>query len=205
HAFAQEAQAGQCLGTRHAEPVSAPRALGDILCEAARTLPVLWAFLLEGRRYFPGIRLVQGLADRLPFRARQFDHVICSDVLIHVADMVTALREIVRVSRGEVLLRLRTGDGSFQGSKMIYDPEQERLFSRVLLDGKWCYFYYNVVLEADIRAMLAHVGVRDFRLFDISDGRDGRMATTKVFFKVPADAAQASSTLAHSGSDRQIS
>ena len=38
-AVAQETQAGQCLGTGHAKPAAAPRALGDILCQATGPHP----------------------------------------------------------------------------------------------------------------------------------------------------------------------
>jgi SAM-dependent methyltransferase len=140
-------------------------------------------FLAAGREHFPGIRLVQGSADRLPFADGSFDCVLCSDVLIHLEDMRPALREIVRVSRGAVLLRMRSGNGAFQKGKIVYDPYQERLFGRVALDGRYYHGYYNVLAPEDLAVMLCQVGVTSYECIDLLPPGAAEHGLTKVFFR----------------------
>lgn len=141
-------------------------------------------FLAAGRDHFPGLRLIRAGADRLPFPDAQFDCVVCSDVLIHLEDMRPALRELIRVSRGHVLLRMRTGNGGFQRDKIVYDPVQARLFGRVPLNGRWYYGYYNVLAPEDLAALLRSAGVSDYRCVDLLEPDAPRHGLTKVYFDV---------------------
>jgi SAM-dependent methyltransferase len=141
-------------------------------------------FLTAGREHFPGLRLFQGTADRLPFPDGQFDCVVCSDVLIHLEDMRPALREIIRVSRGHVLLRMRSGNGGFQRNKIVYDPVQARLFGRIPLDGRYYYGFYNVLAPEDLAELLRSVGVTEYQCIDLLEPDAPTHGLTKVYFDV---------------------
>jgi SAM-dependent methyltransferase len=141
-------------------------------------------FLDAGRRSFPGLRLVQGEAACLPFADNRFDCVLCSDVLIHLEDMRPALRELIRVSRGKVLLRLRSGNGGFQGPKVVHDPRRDRLFLKLTLGAERRYFYYNVLAPEDLLALLLREGIEKYHALDLLPADAGAMGLTKVLFDV---------------------
>jgi len=46
-----------------------------------------------------GVTLMMGWGDRLPFRDAAFDRVICTEVLEHIPDDLSAMREVVRILR----------------------------------------------------------------------------------------------------------
>jgi SAM-dependent methyltransferase len=145
-------------------------------------------FLEEGRRRFPGLRLLRAPAHDLSvFEDDAFDLALCSDVLIHLAEMEPALRELIRVARGSVLLRLRTGNGAAQGDKTVYDPFSGRLFNRVTLGPSEYHVYYNVLAPEDLHALLTSVGVTEYETLDLLPPEHERLGLTKVFF----DASQA--------------
>ena len=54
--------------------------------------------LARGRALFPGIPFVRADIQRLPYAARSFDLVVCTEVLEHLAHPNAALEEICRVS-----------------------------------------------------------------------------------------------------------
>ena len=139
-------------------------------------------FVRAGVGRYPGIRAGLGAADRLPFRDDAFDCVLCSDVLIHLQDMGVALKELISVSNGNVLLRLRSGNGTFQGSKTVYDRKQERLFNRVQISGVWYYIYYNVLAPEDLHELLRDAGVTRYECVDLLPAHADRLGVTKVFF-----------------------
>jgi 2-polyprenyl-3-methyl-5-hydroxy-6-metoxy-1,4-benzoquinol methylase len=69
--------------------------------EVTGTQQMLGAMALE-HEFDPAVTLataVRGDAHRLPFPDATFDHIICSEVLEHIPDDVTVLRDIVRVLR----------------------------------------------------------------------------------------------------------
>jgi len=142
-------------------------------------------FLAAGRAEFPGVTLIQSSADRLPFPDKTFDCVLCCDVLIHLEDMRPALKEIVRVSKSAVLLRMRSGNGAYQTSKMVYDPYQERLFGYVTLEGRRHYGYYNVLAPEDLKSFLAHAGIEKYECEELLPPEAPVHGLTKVFFRVP--------------------
>jgi 2-polyprenyl-3-methyl-5-hydroxy-6-metoxy-1,4-benzoquinol methylase len=52
----------------------------------------------------PGPRYLHANAEQLPFTDREFDLIVCVEVLEHLQDPKAGLRELARVSRGHLLL-----------------------------------------------------------------------------------------------------
>ena len=65
-----------------------------------------WDSLGRARRRAPGVPLVQGSAEALPFRDRTFDTVIASLVFCSVAEPARGLTEVKRVLRPDGRLRM---------------------------------------------------------------------------------------------------
>jgi len=90
----------------------------DLGCGTGRNLPLFppetrvigldpaRASLLRARRRAPGIRLVQGRAEALPFRAGTFETVVSGLVFCSVADPARSLSEVRRVLRPGGALRM---------------------------------------------------------------------------------------------------
>jgi ubiquinone/menaquinone biosynthesis C-methylase UbiE len=53
------------------------------------------------RRLGPGVRLLQGSAENLPFKAASFDVVICTEVLEHTRDPRRVIAELLRVASAD--------------------------------------------------------------------------------------------------------
>jgi SAM-dependent methyltransferase len=92
-------------------------------------------------RRYPYLPWVGARAEALPFGDRAFDGVIAVTSLCFVADEERALGELLRVSRGPVVLgllnrrsrlyRLKAGQGGYRGARW-HAPEQARaLIARV--------------------------------------------------------------------------
>ena len=142
------------------------------------------AFVKAGREYFPGVKLVVAAVENIPFPDNYFDCVICSDVLIHIEDMTAGLHELIRVSKSDVLLRLRSGNGASQVGKIVYDPTRSRLFSRVQVRGTWQYFYYNVLGPEDLSVLLREAGITEYQSLDLLPPNSNELGVTKIFFNV---------------------
>ena len=90
----------------------------DVGCGTGRGLPLYgsavrvigldpaWDSLGRARRRAPGVPLVQGSAEALPFRAGTFDTVVSSLVFCSVAEPVRGLDEVKRVLRPDGRLRM---------------------------------------------------------------------------------------------------
>ena len=65
-----------------------------------------WDSLGRARRRAPGVPLVQGSAEALPFRAGTFDTVVSSLVFCSVAEPARGLAEVKRVLRPDGRLRM---------------------------------------------------------------------------------------------------
>ncbi len=59
---------------------------------------VAWGMLRVARRW-PGLRLVQALAERLPFADETFDRIVIVDALHHFIDAEAAIQEAARALR----------------------------------------------------------------------------------------------------------
>jgi ubiquinone/menaquinone biosynthesis C-methylase UbiE len=142
------------------------------------------AFVKAGRECFHGIKLAVAAVENIPFPDSYFDCVICSDVLIHIEDMAAGLRELIRVSKSDVLMRIRSGNGASQVGKIVYDPAISSLFSRVQVRGTWQYFYYNVLGPEDLSALLREAGITEYQCLDLLPPDSRELGVTKVFFNV---------------------
>ena len=90
----------------------------DVGCGTGRGLPLYgpgvraigldpaWDALGRARRRAPGVPLVQGSAEALPFRAGTFDTVVSSLVFCSVAEPARGLAEVKRVLRPDGRLRM---------------------------------------------------------------------------------------------------
>ena len=116
-------------------------------------------YLGQARRGYPGLRLVRGSAEALPFADRVFDAVLLLDVLEHLPSEEPALEEAWRVLRPEGRLILSVPyDGPLAGvdSLNLYSALRKRLPSLPPLDRTERSFprhrHYAI---ADLRAHLA--------------------------------------------------
>ena len=66
----------------------------------------------------PGPSYLHGDAENLPFNDKQFDLVVCVEVLEHLSDPAAGLRELARVSSRHLLLSVPR-EPYFQGSNLI--------------------------------------------------------------------------------------
>ena len=64
------------------------------------------AMLRRARKKFPGIRVMTGDIYKLQFPDSAFDMVLCSDLLIHLPVFEEAVRELYRVTRKVLVLKL---------------------------------------------------------------------------------------------------
>ena len=63
--------------------------------------------VLTAKKYVNGF-IIGGDGHKLPFKANTFDHVIFADVIEHIADDVSCLKEVVRVSRKNARIVIST-------------------------------------------------------------------------------------------------
>ncbi len=66
----------------------------------------------------PGPTYLHGDAENLPFNDKQFDLVVCVEVLEHLTDPAAGLRELARVSSRHLLLSVPR-EPYFQGSNLL--------------------------------------------------------------------------------------
>ena len=99
------------------------------LCGGGVGLDLSHLRIKAARRWYPGLHLVQGLAEYLPFREEVFDTTILAEILEHVQDPQDVLEETRRVSRDEGNVVV-TVPNEIRG-KSHENPEHLRKFTRV--------------------------------------------------------------------------
>lgn len=57
-----------------------------------------------GKKLFPNVKIKQGSIYELPYKNSSFDLVICTEVLEHLDDPTKALKEILRVSKKNLII-----------------------------------------------------------------------------------------------------
>jgi len=62
---------------------------------------VIEPYLVQG---YPGVRFLQGNAEKLPFDDHVFDTVVCAHTLEHVRNITTAIRELRRVTKKRLII-----------------------------------------------------------------------------------------------------
>tara|TARA_Y100000034_G_scaffold86681_1_gene103922 strand:- start:409 stop:1014 length:606 start_codon:yes stop_codon:yes gene_type:complete len=89
-----------------------------------------------GKKNNPGIKFILGNAENMPFKNKEFDLVICKDVLHHCSNPKKVINEIKRVSGDYIIIEARRGDKwldyylsghnhfTFAGFKNLVKPEE---------------------------------------------------------------------------------
>ena len=113
----------------------------DVGCGTGRGLPLYgpavsvigldpaWDSLGRARRRAPGVPLVQGSAEALPFRTGTFDTVVSSLVFCSVADPARGLAEVKRVLRLEGRLRMIEHVRSRRAWKAMFQDRVQPLWT----------------------------------------------------------------------------
>ena len=115
----------------------------DLGCGTGRNLPLFGPdvsaigldpsadVLHRARRRAPGVPLVQGSAERLPFRDRAFDTVVSGLVFCSVGDAGRGLAEVRRVLRPDGALRMLEHVRSTRPWKARWQDRIQPLWTRV--------------------------------------------------------------------------
>jgi len=87
-----------------------------------------WENILNARTIFPdhNYRFLEGDARRLPFLDNQFDISICSNTLPHIPNPLQAVRELIRVTRRRVLIRMLVGHETMITKKALNNEFDEQ-------------------------------------------------------------------------------
>ena len=121
----------------------------DIGCGTGRNLPlydasarvvgidVSAAALARARRRRPGVSLVQGDAEALPFRAGTFDTVVSALVFCSVPDAARGLSEVKRVLRPGGTLRMLEHVRATRGWKARVQDRWQPLWTRITGGCHW--------------------------------------------------------------------
>ena len=64
----------------------------------------------KGVKNNPNLKFILGDAEEIPFKDKEFDLVICKDVLHHCENPKKAVKEIKRVSKDYIIIEARRGD-----------------------------------------------------------------------------------------------
>lgn len=88
-----------------------------------------WPSLVRARRRAPGVPLVQGSVEALPFRERIFDTVVASMVFCSVADPARGLAEVKRVLRPDGRLRMLEHVRSRRRWKAVFQDRIQPLWT----------------------------------------------------------------------------
>jgi len=64
----------------------------------------------KGKKNNPKIKFILGNAEKMPFKDKEFDLVICKDALHHCENPEKAVKEIKRVSKEYIIIEARRGD-----------------------------------------------------------------------------------------------
>ena len=121
----------------------------DVGCGTGRNLPLYRpgvrviglepsaAALRRARRRAPGVAVVQGAAEALPFRAGAFDTVVSGLVFCSVADPTRGLAEVKRVLKPGGALRMLEHVRATRGWKARAQDRWEPLWMRITGGCHW--------------------------------------------------------------------
>jgi ubiquinone/menaquinone biosynthesis C-methylase UbiE len=160
----------------------------DVGCGTGRGLPLYgpdtrvigldpaWASLVRARRRAPGVLLVRGSAEALPFRAGAFDTVVSSLALCSVPDQARSLAEVRRVLRPDGWLRMLEHVRSTRAWKARFQDRVQPIWTRLSggchpnRDTERAVESAGFAIEAEGREARA-----DFRRFSARLRRDGKL------------------------------
>ena len=120
-----------------------------------------WRSLVRARRRAPGVPLVQGSVEALPFRERAFDTVVASLVFCSVAETARGLAEVKRVLRADGRLRMLEHVRSRRAWKAAFQDRIQPLWTwasggcRPNRDTERAVEAAGFVIEGDGRAEMA--------------------------------------------------
>ena len=120
-----------------------------------------WRSLVRARRRAPGVPLVQGSVEALPFRERAFDTVVASLVFCSVAEPARGLAEVKRVLRADGRLRMLEHVRSRRAWKAAFQDRIQPLWTwasggcRPNRDTERAVEAAGFVIEGDGRAEMA--------------------------------------------------
>ena len=120
-----------------------------------------WHSLRRARRRVPGVPLVQGSVEALPFRERAFDTVVASLVFCSVAEPARGLAEVKRVLRADGRLRMLEHVRSRRAWKAAFQDRIQPLWTwasggcRPNRDTERAVEAAGFVIEGDGRAEMA--------------------------------------------------
>ena len=98
-----------------------------------------------------GIKFIKGNAEKIPFRTKEFDLVICKDVLHHCQNPKRAIREIKRVGKRRIIIEARRGDKWLDHFLDEHNHFTETEFKKLVKPKK---FYYIDVLWPCLKIMI---------------------------------------------------
>ncbi len=64
----------------------------------------------KGKKNNPDLKFILGNAEKMPFKDKEFDLVICKDALHHCENPEKAVKEIRRVAKEYIIIEARRGD-----------------------------------------------------------------------------------------------
>lgn len=106
-------------------------------------------------------------AEKLPFKDKMFDFVLCTEVLEHVPDWQLALKELQRVSRKKILITIPLEKGIFwrsfskiKGMKTrghLHKLDSQDVKKR--MENTWKLAGYNIIATPS-RHLNKHIGTR---------------------------------------------
>ncbi|OGH69521.1 MAG: hypothetical protein A3C90_00175 [Candidatus Magasanikbacteria bacterium RIFCSPHIGHO2_02_FULL_51_14] len=114
-----------------------------------------------GKEIFGGelnIHFLVGSIYELPFADKSFDIVVCNNVLLHLPEVRTAIRELLRVAKKTLIIRALVGDKSYR-IKDIYTKQDMDFFESDVdtfdEDGEPKDFsFYNIYSKRYVNAII---------------------------------------------------
>ena len=130
------------------------------------------ALVEAGKRYFPEAEFLVGAVEGLSDLGRKFDHVVCSNVLPHVEQLVPALRSLAAVTRRRLYLRTMIGDQTLlirhvhnrNGFGGITDIEPSDEIDEANVPRE--YHNFNIYSRDIVARFLRDFGARKVDIFD---------------------------------------
>ena len=110
--------------------------------------------------------------EKLPYKDKSFDIVLCCNVLLHLPSIVKPLRELWRVTKGTLLIRTLIGKSTFR-IQQVHEAVPLKGKNDPLFDAKGepkKFHYYNIYSEAYVRWLTAALpGAADIALHEDRD------------------------------------
>ncbi len=101
--------------------------------------PSNWGYA-EACKNHPNIKFVKAMGEDLPFEDKQFETVLCAEVVEHVLDPIPFVKECVRVCKTRLIITLPNGDHPDPDHKRVFSPKTlSRLMEPYIKDSPKMY------------------------------------------------------------------